>query len=305
MQFGIQGSANQQFAVDAALSNVEQMARWQRMLPSHWTHLAQPGSHLDALLDELPRGPVDLRETLFEGLWAGFTCLEEVASFARQERGSASPPVLTVLRTAMLAGSRVIYAIAPSTKSSDQLARATTVMAQEAASVRRLYEMSEGYRDAGIVNLPPQVQIDERLELAEELLAKRPFFGDAKLLEGVATVTAELLEEMGQGSTPDITHDLLWLFNVGSGVAHGLGWPSQLLWVGSFPTNLPRDFLLATIIVDHAHQLVLEESGIGTGLKAVGKQRNQRRARPPRSRLLGRLGWRRQPQPDDDALDPR
>lgn len=266
VEFGIQGNLNQRFAVDMALSNMEQIAGWQHKLPSHWGDLARPGSRLEALLDELPRGPVDLRETLFEGLWAGFTCLHEVASFARQERGSAPPPILTVLRTAVLAGGRVVYAVAPSTKSSDQLTRATTVMAQEAASVRRLYGMAEDYRHAGIVNLPPQDEVNERLELARELLAKRPYFGDGKLLEGVASVSAELLEELGEGPATDMTQDLLWLFNVGSGVAHGLGWPSQLWTVGSFPTNLPRDFFLTTIIVDHAHQLVLEESGIGTGL---------------------------------------
>ena len=266
MEFGIQGNPNQRFAVDVALSNMDQIARWQQKLPIHWDELARPGSRLEALLDQLPRGPVDLRETLFEGLWASFTCLHEVAAFARQERGSAPPPILAVLRTAVLAGGRVVYAVAPTTKSSDRVTRATTVMAQEAASVRRLYEAAEGYRLAGIVNLPPQEEVDERLELARELLAKRPYFGDGKLLEGVASVSAELLEELEQGRATDTTQDLLWLFNVGSGVAHGLGWPSQLWRVGSFPTNLPRDFFLTTIIVDHAHQLVLEEAGIGTGL---------------------------------------
>lgn len=266
MEFGIQGNPNQRFAVDMALSNMDQIARWQQMLPSGWDELAGPSSRLEALLAQLPRGPVDLRETLFEGLWTGFTCLQEVAAFARQERVGAPPPILTVLRTALLAGGRVVYAVAPSTKSIDRVTRATTVMAQEAASVRRLYEAAAAYRHAGIVNLPPQQEVEKKLELASELLSKRPFFGDGKLLEGVAGVSAELLEEQEHGPATDLTQDLLWLFNVGSGVAHGLGWPSQLWRVGSFPTNLPRDFFLTTIIVDHAHQLVLEEAGIGTSL---------------------------------------
>lgn len=262
-EFGIQGSSNQRFAVDWANGNMIEIAQMQNRLPRTWDELAQPGSELATLLEQLPSGPVDLRRTLFEGLWTAYVCLEEIAMVAQQQREGAAPSIMADLRAALLASGRVLFTLLPDTAESRRVERATTVMAQEADSLHRLYKEADAYRKAGIVNLPPEAEVAESRRLAKEMLKYGRPPGDAKMLQDVATVSAQVLARERQDEATDIERHPLWIFNVGSGFAHGYGWPSLLWRVGSLPTNTPGDYMLTSILVHQAHRLVLEQAGIG------------------------------------------
>lgn len=264
-EFGIQGDNNQRFAVDWANGNVFEIEQMQKRLPRRWDELAQPGSELETLLDQLPSGPVDLRRSLFEGLWTAYVCLDEIAKVAQRQREGAAPSIMADLRAALLASGRVLFALLPDTPESPRVERSTKVMAQEADSLQKLYKEADAYREAGIVNLPPAAEVADSQRLAKEMVKYGRPPGDAKMLRDVAAVSAQVLAHERQGEAADIERHLLWIFNVGSGFAHGYGWPSLLWLVGSLPTNTPGDYMLTSILVHQAHRLVLEQAGIGLG----------------------------------------
>jgi hypothetical protein len=68
--------------------------------------------------------------------------------------------------------------------------------------------------------------------------------------------TRDPLEAAGQRD------ELLWVFNVYSGIAHGYAWPALMWKIGSYPTNFVVDLWLVAMIADRAHQLVMEASDI-------------------------------------------
>lgn len=261
-EFGIQGNPNQQFAVDFANSNVDEIVGMRKLLP-RWEHLAQPGSNLQALLDLLPAGPVDLRCTLDEGLWTAYVFLDEIGQVTRQQRPSAPPVILSSLRAALLASARVLYALLPDSPESIRLDRATKVMRQEANSLTQLYEQADALRQGGFVNLPPQADVAASLRVARRLGARSgtPPPREAAMLREVAKLMGHLPTQ--EGGFAGLEPTLLAMFNVTSGIVHGYGWPTLLWRVGDLPTNAPGDFMLTSILTHVAHRLVLEESGIG------------------------------------------
>lgn len=266
--FGVMGDANQQCAVDWAVGNGAQIARWRERLPARWDELAQPGSELDALLATLPEAPVDLRRTLFEALWTSHCCLEEVLAVVRDGAPGSAPAVLSNLRTALLASARMVYVLLPDVAGVQwpRLERATDVLVQEARSLGRVLKNATEYRMAYINLLPPQAEVDDLLIKIDQLCKGRPNPpGDERMLARMAEVSQLVVSQQIGAPGADLTRDLRWLFNAGSGIAHGYGWPSLMWMVGSFHTNAPGDLMLTSIIVDHAHQLVLEQSGIGLG----------------------------------------
>ena len=267
VMLGVGDDSRQQWGLQLALECVAQVGYLQRQMPGAWTELGGPGSELDRLVRDLPDGPVDLRQTVWEGLWTAWTCLDQVAEFAKGERSSSPQVTMILLRSALMAAARVVYAVAPHARP-DRRDRALTVMQQEAKSLLRLYKDADAF-GTPIANLPPQDERDAQRHAGETLLANSKQIGEAELLKEMARVSVELLnaerddnggrDPLDAGGERD---ELLWVFNVYSGIAHGYAWPTLMWTIGSYPTNFVRDLWLVAMIADRAHQLVMEASDI-------------------------------------------
>ena len=265
VMLGVGDDSHQQWVLQFALECVTQVGYLQRQMPETWTELGGPGSELNRLVRDLPDGPVDLRQTVWEGLWTAWTCLDQVAEFARSERSSSPQVTMILLRSALMAAARVVYAVAPHARP-DRRDRALTVMQQEAKSLLRLYKDADAF-GTPIANLPPQDERDAQRYAGEALLASSRQIGEAELLREMARVSVELLNaERDDNDTRDPMDEvgerdeLLWVFNLYSGIAHGYAWPTLMWTIGSYPTNFVRDLWLVAMIADRAHQLVMEAS---------------------------------------------
>jgi hypothetical protein len=266
---GVGDDPRQQWGLQLALECVTQVGYFQRQMPRAWTELGAPGSDLDRLVRDLPDGPIDLRQTVWEGLWTAWTCLDQVAEFAKGERSSSPQVTMILLRSALMAAARVVYAVAPHARPSRR-DRALTVMQQEGKSLLRLYKEADTF-SSPIANLPPQDQRDAQRHAAEALLAGSKQIVEAELLKEMARVSVELLnaeradsETHGPMDAVGERDELLWVFNVYSGVAHGFAWPTVMWTIGSYPTNFVSDLWLVAMIADRAHQLVMEASDINS-----------------------------------------
>lgn len=267
VMLGVGDDPRQQWGLQLALECVAQVGYLQRQMPEAWTELGGPGSDLERLLRDLPEGPVDLRQTLWDGLWTAWTCLDQVAEFAKGERSSSPQVTMILLRSALMAAARVVYAVAPHARPARR-DRALAVMQQEAKSLLRLYKDADAF-GTPMANLPPRDERDAQRRTAEALLAGSKQIGEAELLKEMARVSEELLsverdhddahDPLDRGGERD---GLLWVFNVYSGIAHGYAWPTLMWKIGSYPTNFVGDLWLVAMIADRAHQLVMEASDI-------------------------------------------
>ncbi|WP_347349167.1 hypothetical protein [Nigerium sp.] len=260
-RFGIDGNDNQQDAVAWAQGNVDEMLAWREKLPS-WEQLAQPGSQLEMLLEELPSfPPVDLRLTLDHALETAFVFLDEIGRITRQQQPSSPPVVLSDFRGALLASARVHYALLPDVHGPSRQERALKVMRQEANSLAQLYEQAASLREAGFCNLPPEPDVQASLRAIRRLRANgNPPPRDANMLREVAAMMDQI--PIQQGGFPGIKHELVATFNVSSGIVHGYGWPGLLWQIGDLPIDAPQNFLLGSILAHNAHRLVLETAGL-------------------------------------------
>lgn len=180
VMLGVGDDPHQQWGLHSALECVTQVGYLQRQMLGAWAELGRRDSALDQLVRDLPDGPVDLRQTLWEGLWTAWTCLEEVAEFAKGERSSSPQVTMILLRSALMASARVVYAVAPHARPARR-DRALTVMQQEAKSLLRLYRDAGTFRTP-IANLPPQEERNAQHRAAEALLASSRPMGEAELL---------------------------------------------------------------------------------------------------------------------------
>jgi hypothetical protein len=267
VMLGVGDDPSQRWGLQLALECVAQVGYLQSQIPDTWTALGVPGSELDRLVQDLPKGPVDLRQTVWEALWTAWTCLDQVAEFAKGWRSSSPQVTMILLRSALMAAARVVYAVAPHARP-DRRERALTVMQQEAKSLLRLYNDADTF-GTPIANLPPQDEREAQRRAAEALLASSKQIGEAKLLKEMARVSDELLKaERDDNGAHDALNgvgerdELLWVFNLYSGIAHGYAWPTLMWRIGSYPTNFVGDLWLVAMIADRAHQLVMEASGI-------------------------------------------
>lgn len=240
--------------IHLALASARQVDAMQRHLEGKSsTALIKGGSPLAALIEELPAGPVTLEETVWEGLWTAYTSLKPVINSVEQNRAGDPAAVLIILvRSALLASARVAYAIAPG---EDRFDRARHVMHQEASSLKRWYSDKASH---AFQEWMPEDR-DYRQEMASTHGPGRPL-SETAMLRQLARTSAGFPPPT-PSEQAGLEQELMWTFNVASGVAHGFAWPWQLPRVGDFPGDFVRMLALTSMLVDGAHQLAFQEGG--------------------------------------------
>lgn len=191
---------------------------------------------------------------------ASMQSLAECLAMIRRTQESAGTyraVMASLARTALISASKVLYVLGPSDESERQ-ANALEVAKQDARSLGRLYDDAEAFGQLLGLCPPPEVLGQRRPQI--DSFGKSNPIGEGRLLAKMAAVAAGMLAaQPREGSDSDdealVREHVLWIFNVYSGVAHGLGWPRELPTMDGI---LPGDWLADVGMVAALGQLAME-----------------------------------------------
>lgn len=186
--------------------------------------------------------PVDLVLTLHQGARSAVECLDQIRRFTEDAIPTEPFVIAALMRSALLASARVIYVLGPESPD-EQTKHAMNILVQETDSLFRCYKSAN--RSSQLVALRvPQDVFDAQSARQERLKESAPSrkFSETETLEGAAEIIGRRTqsrldtEEINTGAI--MREHLLWMFNLYSGKAHGLGWPKLV----HHQHDLPGDF---------------------------------------------------------------
>lgn len=189
--------------------------------------------------------PVDLELTLHQGARSAIECLDQIRRFTEESIPTEPFVLASLMRSALLASARVVYVLAP--ESQDEKAdHALNVLVQETNSLFRCYNSTNTFSQLIALRVPQEV-LDLQSARRDRLMKIAPCkrFTETDVLEGAAEVigcrTQEQPDAAGIETGATTSEHLLWMFNLYSGKAHGLGWPKLVHHQKDLPGNFAAD----------------------------------------------------------------
>lgn len=186
--------------------------------------------------------PVDLVLTLDQGARSAVECLDQIRRFIEDAIPTEPFVFASLMRSALLASARIIYVLGPESQD-EQAQHALNILVQETDSLFRCYRDANEFSQLEGLRVPQAVfdaQSARRDRLKEVAPSGR--FTETKTLEGAAEIigrrTQPLVEADDINTGATMSEHLLWMFNLYSGKAHGLGWPL----IVHHQNDLPGDF---------------------------------------------------------------
>lgn len=200
--------------------------------------LPQAGSILDGLDKDLSPGcPIDLYTSMLGSVYTAQTCLVQVVALLGEEDFVHLLPMMSLTRSALLGGGRVVYALGsddPATRRSNSL----VVLKQESRSYAKTIKALRK-EVLHLHTLRPPEELANRVAADDKALRRgdNPP-GDEKVLRQMAEFIGTLLHAQDPETPAQIaTETLLWVWNTYSGAAHGQGWVNSIAG-GEFITDL-------------------------------------------------------------------
>lgn len=254
--------------IDIGLNGPEDLAELQRVfeivtvvedlhnrLFSNSAVLEDVDSAIGQLVKNLPDPPVDIRYTIIASLQASRGCLAQIATLIK-DGVPTSPVVLqTLLRTSLLSGGRVVYMLGPE-DADTRLAHARVVLRQDSNSLMKAYAAFEKFEHSPSLK-PGSEVLEPQRERNRILQSWGAPIGEEKALAAMASVVEE--EMLRRGFQVDPGHfgeHITWLFHVGSGAAHGFGWPRLVPGTSSMAGIFLPDFSLVASVAHLAITVV-------------------------------------------------
>lgn len=206
---------------------------------------------LDSIVWRLRKRPVlddptvDLVWTLYEGARSAVECLDQIRRFF-DDRIPTEPFVIAALmRSALLSSARAIYVLGPESPD-EQYNHAMNILVQETDSLFRCYRSANTFSQLEGLRVPQDVFDDQSARQARlKKLATVGRFTETNTLEGAAEIigrrTQSRLDAEGINTGATMREHLLWMFNLYSGKAHGLGWPRLVHHQNDLPGNFAAD----------------------------------------------------------------
>lgn len=242
--------------LERTLSIIEDIAnRRSRIFGEDPPRIWRQGTKLDQLLRGLPEPAVDPRLSIKHSLLAASGALEQLGSFCRNEVATTPVVMSSLLRVAVLGGSRVVFVLGPDDPAEKKV-NLEVVVRQEHASLNRLYKNAEKFTSLEGLVPPPAVLKDQRNRFTRWNTSDRPM-GEAAMLSHMAGIVSAQLAARGAQPATIIAEHISWIFDINSGMAHGYGWPR--LVPGT--QDLPGHFLADLFMVASVGQLAFELAG--------------------------------------------
>ena len=251
------------------LTAINSMADLCDKLPDDPALLDQPTSDLRRLIDALPEPQVDLRLTITQGLGLARGTLGLVRDIFVDNSPAISPSVLPVLlRSALLGAGRVLYMLGPEGES-ERIANTMVVLKQEADRCHRAYTQFAEFEQFQALVPPADIIAVYERRRADLMRDGRPP-GEARTLDSMAEVIGEMLAGVDSAVPQQELDDLAaaakehvrWMFNIYSGVAHGLAWPWLVPRTESLPGHFIADFTTAANVAHLAADTAIRRAGI-------------------------------------------
>jgi hypothetical protein len=251
------------------LAVVGRMADLCDKLPNDPALLDQPASDLKRLIGALPEPQVDPRLTIFQGLGLARGTLGLVRNIFLDNSPAIAPSVLPVLlRSALLGAGRVLYMLGPEDEA-ERIANTIVVLKQEADSYYRAYTQFADFERFQALIPPAETIAAYERRRADLMRGGRPP-GEAKTLDSMAEVIGRMLAQT-DSAVPNqeldnlatvIREHVRWMFNIYSGVAHGLAWPWLVPHTESLPGHFIAEFTTAANVAHLAADITLRRAGI-------------------------------------------
>lgn len=214
--------------------------------------------HPDSIVRQLQKRPalddppVDLVLTLHQGARSAVECLDQIRRFIDDEIPTEPFVIAALMRSALLASARVHYILGPESMD-EQAEHALNILIQETDSLFRCYRHANQVSRLAPLRVPQDIfdaQNDRRQRLREHAPSSR--FTETDTLKGAAEVigkqTQDRADAEGIDTESTLSEHLLWMFNLYSGKAHGLGWPLLVHHEGDLPGSFAADiYQLANI----------------------------------------------------------
>ncbi|MCY1684007.1 hypothetical protein [Kocuria sp. SL71] len=207
----------------------------------------RPGSIVQQLQTRpvLDDPPVDLVLTLHQGARSAVECLDQIRRFIEDDIPTEPFVIAALMRSALLASARAIYVLGPESPD-EQANHAMDILVQETDSLFRCYRSANQFSQLVDLRVPQDAFDDQsarRVRLME--LAPHKRFTETNTLEGAAEIigrrTQSRLDAEGIKTGATMREHLLWMFNLYSGKAHGLGWPKLVHHQNDLPGNFAAD----------------------------------------------------------------
>lgn len=258
MNIGLEAEEDERM-LELTLSIIEDIAdRGARIFTDDPPRLWRRGTELDLLLQGLPEPAVDPRLSIQQSLLAASGALEQVSLLFRNEIATTPVVLSSLLRVAVLGGSRVVFVLGPDDPA-DRKRNLEVVIRQESASLNRLYKNAEKFASLEGLVPPPEILTAQRDRFAQWNISSRPM-GEAAMLSQMAGIVTTRLAARGFSAPDTLAEHLSWIFDTNSGMAHGYGWPMLVPGTGDLPGNYIADLLMVTCLGQLAFELAQEHT---------------------------------------------
>lgn len=231
------------------------------ILDSYERPLTVPqGSPLDDLASVFQNPPLDLRATVIRSLDTVLDSLGQIRRYLTGE--TVTTPILlgVVMRSALLASSRVIFMLDPSGVECRRR-NSLAVLRQESDSLQKFYKHAQSLKAASGL-IPPKAILDDQLTRIVAVRSATEYVSESLMLDRMVDVIVKVLrtskyaemlpKEEGMGI---LKEQVLLAFHSYSGITHGYSWP---LLVPRTDSNLPYTFVGDVFMIASLGQTALE-----------------------------------------------
>lgn len=245
--------------LERTMSIIDDVAdRRARIFGEEPPRICRQGTKLAQLLQGLPGPAVDPRLSIHHSLLAASGTLEQLGSFCRNKITTTPVVMSSLLRVALLGGSRVVFVLGPDAPA-ERKSNLEAVVRQEHARLARCYREAEKFTSLDGLVPPPKLLKDQRARFAQWKIPGQSM-REGNMLSQMAGVVAARFA--GHGAQPDnaIAEHMSWIFNTNSGVAHGYGWPNLVPGTQDLPGNFIADLFMVSSVGQLAFDLAEEHT---------------------------------------------
>lgn len=251
-------------ALARAKIDVEEIGKLYREFPENLLELALPGSDLEWVFENMPEPAVDPRYTIDSGIATAWGSLWQIFELIQCDRLTMAPVMQTMLRAALLSAARVAYISFVDSKE-ECLDRVTMVLAQEGASLTRLYRDAGRFTALESLVPDPEIVAEQERRLRETGISNRKILSDSAMLRKVAVLLSEKLDDSDVRGGELASEHYSWIFHCMSGVSHGYGWTRLVPGTRSMSGHFVAELGSVSILARMAIHEILMRAGRGDG----------------------------------------